>query len=88
MACYNAPMKLDAATIAFLLAVISLTAAFWATTINLEQAAQIRRMEVAMRALCKANSPNHHIDACAEISLPLQYPPSPFSALIPDKLDR
>jgi len=81
-------MKIDAATAAILLAVISLTAAFWATTINLEQASQIRRLEVSFRALCKANSPNHHIDACAEISLPLVYPPSPFSAMIPEKLDR
>jgi len=68
-------MKLDTATIAFLLSFAAFLAFAWIAALSLEQGAQIQRLETSMRALCGARSPDHHSQACAEMSVPLAYKP-------------
>ena len=75
-------MKLDAATVALLLALLACLWSSYSYVVNLEQAARIQRLETALRAVCGANSPTHHTDQCAEISLPLRIPPSPLAGFV------
>lgn len=74
-----------AVTTATLVSGIALAMAIYTSAANLEQAAQIHRTEKTIKALCGPKSPQHHLAACAEISLPLVIPPSPFRALVPEK---
>lgn len=74
-----------AVTTATLVSGIALAMAMYTSADNLEQAAEIHRMERTIKALCGSGSPSHHLAACAEISLPLVIPPSPLRALVPER---
>lgn len=77
-------MKIDGATVvitvAAILAALAISGAIWDISLDMEQAARIKRLETAMRSLCGPQSPNHHIEACAELSLPLEHTPNPFAS--------
>lgn len=75
-------MKLDTATLAIVVALAAFLSSMYSSTTNLKQAARISRLEQSMRAQCGAGSPNHHVDSCAELSLPLKIPQSPLGPLV------
>ena len=65
-------MHLDTATLSFVLATICVVFTSFGVNMLLEQEARINRLEAAIKSTCGANSPTHHLKACAEMSLPLK----------------